>query len=55
MGQSPSNAIPAASDGVQGSAPGAPDGGRPLLSIPLTTEFDVVTDLTGHGDQRGMA
>ena len=51
MGQSPSNAVPAASDGVQGSAPGAPDSGRPLLSIPLTTEFDVVTDLTGRGDR----
>ncbi|WP_235028250.1 cobaltochelatase CobT-related protein [Caballeronia choica] len=51
MGQSPSNALPAASDGVQVSAPGAPDSGRPLLSIPLTTEFDVVTDLTGRGDR----
>ena len=51
MGQSPSNAIPAPSDSVQGSPPGAPDGGRPLLSIPLTTEFDVVTDLTGRGDR----
>ncbi|MGH8781683.1 cobaltochelatase CobT-related protein [Paraburkholderia sp.] len=25
---------------------------RPLLSVPLTTEFDVVTDLTGRGDAR---
>jgi hypothetical protein len=24
--------------------------GRPRLSIPLTTEFDLVTDLTGLGD-----
>ena len=24
--------------------------GRPRLSIPLATEFDVITDLTGQGD-----
>lgn len=51
LGQSAPNA-----EGLSESVPGAPAGGqalagtRPDLSIPLSTAFDVVTDLTGHGD-----
>ncbi|PCE23205.1 cobalamin biosynthesis protein CobT [Paraburkholderia acidicola] len=33
-----------------GSQPGGQS--RPLLSVPLTTEFDLVTDRTGRGDAR---
>lgn len=46
---------PTASEGTD-NAPPAPDAitrrTRPLLSLPLTTEFDVVTDLTGRSDAR---
>jgi cobalamin biosynthesis protein CobT len=52
MSRSPADAKLSEGD----AAPGAPVAdadlidGRPRLSVPLTTEFDLVTDLTGQGD-----
>jgi cobalamin biosynthesis protein CobT len=52
--QAPSDASAEASDASSPAPPMTFDidmiDGRPRLSIPLTTEFDLITDLTGLGD-----
>jgi hypothetical protein len=50
--QSPSDATAQASEAQSPAAAMSLDliDGRPRLSIPLTTAFDVITDLTGRGD-----
>ena len=50
--QSPSDAAAQASEAQSPAAAMSIDliDGRPRLSIPLTTAFDVITDLTGRGD-----
>ena len=54
VAQAPSNAAEEASEARASAAPMVFDidmiDGRPRLSIPLTTEFDLITDLTGLGD-----
>jgi cobalamin biosynthesis protein CobT len=52
MGQSPSGAALDEGDASPGAPPREGDlvDGRPRLSVPLATEFDQITDLTGQGD-----
>ncbi len=54
MAQAPSDASAEASEASSPAPPMTFDidmlDGRPRLSIPLTTEFDLITDLTGQGD-----
>ena len=54
MAQAPSDASAEASEASAPAPPMTFDidmiDGRPRLSIPLTTEFDLITDLTGQGD-----
>jgi Cobalamin biosynthesis protein CobT VWA domain len=54
MAQAPSDASAEASEASSPAPPMTFDidmiDGRPRLSIPLTTEFDLITDLTGLGD-----
>jgi cobalamin biosynthesis protein CobT len=52
MGQSLADAQPpsARSEGEAGAVSDAAGARLSLLSIPLATEFDEITDLTGHGD-----
>ena len=54
LAQAPSDAASEASEAEAPAAPMTFDidmiDGRPRLSIPLTTEFDLITDLTGLGD-----
>ena len=51
-GQAPSDAMAEASEAQAPAAAMEFDliDGRPRLSVPLTTEFDLITDLTGLGD-----
>lgn len=50
MAQAPSNPDAEVSDSGDLAGSAAVFDSRPLLSIPLTTDFDVTTDLTGRGD-----
>jgi cobalamin biosynthesis protein CobT len=54
MAQAPSDASAEASEASSPAPPMTFDidmiDGRPRLSVPLTTEFDLITDLTGPGD-----
>lgn len=54
MGHAPLATPSAATESYNAAAQeaGRGAGGGPRLSLPLTTEFDVVTDLTGSGDPR---
>jgi cobalamin biosynthesis protein CobT len=50
MAQAPSDALAEPSEGDGNGLSATDANGRPLLSIPLTTQFDLITDLTGRGD-----
>ncbi|MEM5403463.1 cobaltochelatase CobT-related protein [Paraburkholderia unamae] len=49
---SASGSTPSEADAPHAATNRSPEPGRPRLSIPLTTAYDTVSDLTGRGDAR---